>query len=557
MALNMARPTKHPRTGIYHVRLAVPEPLRATAKALLGAGRELVENLRTKDPKVAKEAAAAAVARLQAKLAAVRDAHAGLPPKVPEQAIHALAGAFYREQMDHWGADPGHARRWEAEQFAILDAAEDGPVDDDRPMDEGNRQLLPTPSEADWEASRRLLQGAGYQPIKDAVDRLAVEVAAARFRFAQVMEARARGDWRQDRTPEEFPPLPQLPSTAPREASLPAGPTVDALLRGWALDAGHSPDAKPVSRAYYDRMRTMEKLVAFVGHREALRITKADAVRWKESMQAQPKPPSPLTIRNDFSEMSAIWRNAIRNGRVPEGCNPFYGISPPKPKSRAPKRRPFTKDEAVTILRAAREKTGYMRWVPWVCCLTGARLSEICQGTTEDIAEVDGVVVLSITDEGDDDEAGVRSLKNEGSRRQVPIHPTLIAEGFLDYIKGLRPGSALFPDTPPDTMFGRRGTNTSKAISRWMRGTLEITDPKISPNHSWRHWFIDACRKTGMHPEVRKALTGHTGGQDEGDRYGVGMGSFVGLLAEAIAKVEPPVEPLGPRSVLSKMGQKA
>jgi integrase len=158
------------------------------------------------------------------------------------------------------------------------------------------------------------------------------------------------------------------------------------------------------------------------------------------------------------------------------------------------------------------------------------------------------VVVLSITDEGDDDEAGVRSLKNEGSRRQVPIHPALIAEGFLDYIKGLRPGSALFPDTPPDTMFGRRGTNASKAISRWMRGTLKITDTKISPNHSWRHWFIDACRKVRMHPEVRKALTGHTGGQDEGDRYGVGMGSFVGLLAEAIAQVHPPVPPLGAAS---------
>jgi hypothetical protein len=279
MALNMTRPTKHPRTGIYHVRLAVPEPLRGTAKALFGSGREFVENLRTKDPKVAKEAATAAVARLQAKLAAVRNAQAGLPPKVPEQAVQALAGVFYREQMDRWGADPGHASRWEAEQFVILDAAEDGPVDDERPMDEGNRQLVPVPTEDDRQASRRLLEGAGYVPTADAVGRLAVQVATARFQFAQAMETRAKGNWRQDRTPEEFPPLPERPSSAPREVSPPVGPTVDALLRGWALDAGHSPDAKPVSRPYYDRKTTMERLVAFIGHRDASRITKADAVR--------------------------------------------------------------------------------------------------------------------------------------------------------------------------------------------------------------------------------------------------------------------------------------
>jgi hypothetical protein len=121
MALTMVRPTKHPTTGIYRIRLAVPEPLRGTAKALFGAGRELVENLNTKDCATARAAAPAAVARLHAKLEAVREAHAGVASRVPEQAIQALSGAFYREQMDRWGADPGHASRWEAEQFVILE----------------------------------------------------------------------------------------------------------------------------------------------------------------------------------------------------------------------------------------------------------------------------------------------------------------------------------------------------------------------------------------------------------------------------------------------------
>ena len=72
MALQMVRPTKHPRIGIYHVRLAVPPPRRETAKGLFGAGWELAENLGTKDPSRAKDAAPAAVERLKAKMEAVR-----------------------------------------------------------------------------------------------------------------------------------------------------------------------------------------------------------------------------------------------------------------------------------------------------------------------------------------------------------------------------------------------------------------------------------------------------------------------------------------------------
>jgi integrase len=547
MALQMTRPTKHHRTGIYHVRLAVPPPLRETAKGLFGAGWELIETLGTKDPCRAKDIAPAALERLKAKMEAVKAAHAGTPQRVPEQAIQALAGQFYREQMDRWGADPGPVGRWEGEQFGILDAAEHGPEDDRLPMDEGNHQLLPVATEADRVIASRLLQDAGYSPTTEAVERLAPTVVLAQFQFAQAMERRSLGDWRKDKTPKGFPPLPvratpAAPIPAPAPITSKAGPTLDDLLRGWARDEGHSLDAKPIGRPLYDRQQTMKRLVEFLGHQDASTITKADAVRWKETMQEKKR--SPATIRNDLSEMSAIWKNAIRNARVPEGSNPFAGISPPKPKTRKATRRPFTQEEAALILTAARGNTGYMRWVPWVCCLTGARLSEVCQSSRDDIAEVDGVTMLLIHDEGDDGEVGVRSIKNPISRRSVPIHPALIAEGFLDYVNGLSAGAALFPDAEPDALFGRRGTNVSRVVSRWLRGTLKVTDMKISPNHSWRHWFTDACRRTSMNLEVRSALTGHSAGLDESARYGTGAGALAALLLEAISKVVPPVPPL-------------
>jgi integrase len=126
--------------------------------------------------------------------------------------------------------------------------------------------------------------------------------------------------------------------------------------------------------------------------------------------------------------LAAIWRWAIKNGRLE--VNPFEGISPPKERGRSRQRRAFTDTEAATILTAARAKSGFMRWLPWVCCLTGARISEICQSAKDDVTVIDGVPVLRIADEGDADEDNPRSLKTEDSRRNVPIHPALIAEGF-------------------------------------------------------------------------------------------------------------------------------
>jgi integrase len=180
------------------------------------------------------------------------------------------------------------------------------------------------------------------------------------------------------------------------------------------------------------------------------------------------------TIRNDLSECSAIWTWGVRNGKT--ATNPFAGISPPKERGNRRQRRAFTEAEAVTILTAARANRGFMRWLPWVCCLTGARISEICQATKDDVDTIDG-----IADEGDADDDSPRSLKNEDSRRNVPVHPALIAEGFLAYVAGPPARSPLFPDAKPDRVCGIRATNAGKKVSRWLKLDLKITDERISP----------------------------------------------------------------------------
>ena len=274
----------------------------------------------------------------------------------------------------------------------------------------------------------------------------------------------------------------------------------------------------------------------FIGHRDAARVSKADAVRWKEDMMGRGLHAS--TARNDLSECSAVWAWGMKNGKLPIVENPFAGISPPKARKKGRDPRAFTADEAAMILQAARGETGWKRWLPWVLCLTGARVGEIVQSDRSDVSVEDGILVLRIHDQGER-----RSLKNPESRREIPLHPALVAEGFPAYVASLKPGSALFPDIPTDKVFGTRAATASRKVSLWMRKTLAITDAAISPNHSFRHWFVGAARRAQIPGEVLSALTGHSAKMDESAGYGDGMKSFHAILAQHLARISCPVPP--------------
>jgi len=91
--------------------------------------------------------------------------------------------------------------------------------------------------------------------------------------------------------------LPAVVAAKPSEGVV----TFDDMVKGWARDNGHDPDAKPIPRPYYDRFRTIQRLGIFLGHNEARRVVQADAVRWKESLQGAGK--AAATVANDVSEM--------------------------------------------------------------------------------------------------------------------------------------------------------------------------------------------------------------------------------------------------------------
>lgn len=528
MGLTMPSPTRHPQSGVYRVRVAIPHNLRPTTERLYQRRVEFVTSLGTRDPIEAKRLAPDALADIAAKLARARAAEAGVLTVLSERSVRVMAGQWLKAMAAAYETDPGTVKNWQVTRSDLLDQR--------TPSDGEEAESHLHASNADRRDAMELLTEQGIEADEASVTRLTVALWDAKIDLAETMERRAGGDWSARVHHERFPEPAGSAASAP---ALSAAAPFDALLTGWASDHGHDVNAVPIARAVYDRKRTLERLANFLGHRDGSKVTKADAVRWKEEMQGRSL--AVATVRNDLSEMSAIWTWGVRNDKLT--VNPFEGVSPPKEKGRKRYRRAFSNDEAVAILTAARENKGYMRWLPWVCCLTGARLSEICQSSKEDVMQIGGVWVLRIHDEGDHDGDGLRSLKNEDSRRSVPLHPALQAEGFLAYVAGLPARSALFPDAKPDKVFGNRATSAGRKVSRWLKDTLAITDPRISPNHSWRHFFIGACRGVSMNSEVRSALTGHSAKMDESAQYGDGMKAFVQVLADALATIPCPVPP--------------
>lgn len=145
------------------------------------------------------------------------------------------------------------------------------------------------------------------------------------------------------------------------------------------------------------------------------------------------------------------------------------------------------------------------RWAALVGLYTGARASEVGQLLTLDVLQVDGVSCVRICDEGEH-----QKLKTEASNRVVPVHPDLIALGFLDYVDSLRGRGdwRVFPQAMAAAKNGQGGW-ISKAFGYYL-GNLSGGWPKAKRGfHSLRKTVIQQLQGAGVASEMRAQLAGH------------------------------------------------
>lgn len=177
---------------------------------------------------------------------------------------------------------------------------------------------------------------------------------------------------------------------------------------------------------------------------------------------------------------------------------------------RGQRRHPFSPAELDCLFDPRHDASftkPHQYWARFLAYYQGLRVNELSQLYVDDIIDLDGTWCIDVTR----DRPGQR-LKNSQSRRTLPLHPVLIANGFLDFVgQSRRWGRAtLFPglvwgDNGP-------GDTTSDWFNRsFLRKTCGIT-AKEKVFHSFRHNFATVGERSGLSDARIAIMLGHSSG---------------------------------------------
>ncbi|MGR3967811.1 site-specific integrase [Pseudomonas sp. 910_23] len=233
------------------------------------------------------------------------------------------------------------------------------------------------------------------------------------------------------------------------------------------------------------------------------------------------------TIKTRLRVLSAVLGFALNLGHLQENPVVASGVAKRLAKSVAKgagsrRRKDYSREELKKIFTSQlyteegwsppiKDLGEALYWIPLLAVYTGARREELTQLFARDIKKSpEGIHYVSILGTLDDDEDDGRTVKTEGSRRSVPLHPDLIALGFLEYVDGLPPGGQLFPALKPNKE-GWYGKIYGKHWGIYLRTVAKLDSP-ASPSHGFRHAFKTLCRSCGIPEDVHDAFTGHSGG---------------------------------------------
>lgn len=242
-------------------------------------------------------------------------------------------------------------------------------------------------------------------------------------------------------------------------------------------------------------------------------VTLEEGEGWRNEMLSAGKL-SRKTIRDKLAAIRAImtWGQEQSRGKLfpvtPKGT-PFDFLELPVAEAKDSAARTYTLAQARRVLEAARLETARpnFRWIPWLLAHSGMRVGEALQLQKADIFELEGDWFIHIR-------VGEGRTTKTNKGRKVPVHQSLIAEGFIEFVKG-RPSGKLFP-----------GTFQDQRIREWIKEeALKGIENAPPPNHGFRHLFEDALFGD-VNEKAALYLTGRSSGSSADD-YG---GSDLKLL---------------------------
>ena len=511
------------------VRLANARVYPITLPACDGRPEELVEitirpvikcSLRVRQVSAAKLRTAAFVTQLEKIFISLR----AEPTELSHKQTVALSGEIYRLVLDRFETNPGEPEMWEAWK-AFTWAAVEGRVPNPPTvswheiMDERQaafgffrvlsgpflldviEQLPPGDSErslevrfgllATWVLARHGLEVTSRSRLM-----LLKQVAEAAFDVGWRLKRAARGDYTPDPKENRFPPV--------EARSILNSLSIKELFERWRSET------KPEGSTLTTWRSAINDLCSHLNHENVAQLTKSEIISWKDKLVAREL--SSGTINGSYLAcLNAILSFGVRNELIPR--NIATGVKVLHKERPGTSRLPYEDQEVAQLLRLASKQTNAARrWIPLLAACSGARAGELAQLWAERVREVNGILIMELRPAEDGG-----SLKNEGSERQIPLHPALLAAGFMDFVEEKKRGP-LFYGRPS----GKGARHPSKGVVNhlgdWIREQPGFDNPRKAPSHAFRHWWKSTASRVGIPDSRADAIQGHKT-QGEAARY--------------------------------------
>lgn len=285
-----------------------------------------------------------------------------------------------------------------------------------------------------------------------------------------------------------------------------------------------------VSRRHaVDYSRAVKRYITDMGDMPITAIQPSDIHKFATNL-IQPsdpkvKPLATSSTRLLLARLSSVLTFSVDSGLIetnPVSASRIHKrLGSGKPKRRLDDNRGYSWNELITLfshaefqrLRTAEGRPGNaVFWIPLIAAYTGGRREELAQLYVEDIHphEGDSWFIRVIDDHPD------KSVKTDSSRREIPVHPDLIALGLLSLVQGREPGTRVFPQLlKVSDGFAGIVSKSWRPITQ-LCGVYQLGR---HPLHAFRHSFKTLAREHGIPKEVSDWITGHASGQI-GDSYG-------------------------------------
>ncbi|WP_242153228.1 site-specific integrase [Sphingomonas sp. BAUL-RG-20F-R05-02] len=544
----MAEPWRHPETGTYYLRRQIPKPLREEF-----GGRQLWKrSLDTKDAAEARRVFAALNAELERRFEAARVAieerAAGTKLTLPQaQAALARASALHRgSRFDRlpvlsnvfWAEEAGAAR-----------------------MGGARISILPDPTPANLATmDPNHLPGDVWLRIVRTRTRKDILFMAEHMVLWIHGDLRGEGGFGDLHRSEDNDWLLTEVVTSAIESeqadlrlliSSPHRPTGTRLrprmTLGELVDEWKNKTPAPGSQGAHETSTTVADFIDYVGDLPVSQINGDHLYNFRDAVASLPNAMphalraltfnarlkacrdlegprvAPASVKRRIGHLQALITHAF-NQRWIE-ANTGSGIRIEGYSKNTKNRRPFLDDELARLFSCdlflkptgwleTRNTVGDMTlaWMFLLGLTNGARIEEIGQTELANVKRDGGVLYLDLGADA--------VVKNENSRRMIPLHDVIIELGFETYVDALRSAgeTRLFPDLKPN-MFDKLCKEASRVANRLIDKVVS-DDPRLA-FHSLRHNFKDFARDATIEKYILDQIMGHAG-VTTGDKYGVG-----------------------------------